>query len=140
MQFSISKQLEWSVPSVGASKRPSRSTLRRQAWVLAGLVLASLLWAGCAAQSYPGAVHGLTFDGTVQSIDLQNHRLTLLPLKPSAPVVFGFESATKFWRNGIPIHADEVEPGRSVRVHYHTASGEPVAHHVYIQLSYAPQH
>jgi hypothetical protein len=108
--------------------------------VAVSLLLVGLFWTGCATRSYPGPVHGLTFNGTVQSIDLQNHRLTLLPLKPSAPVVFGFESATKFWRNGIPIHADEVEPGRSVQVHYHTASGEPMAHHVYIQLPYAPQH
>jgi alpha-mannosidase len=108
--------------------------------VLAGLVLASLLWAGCAARSYPGPVHGLTFDGTVQSIDLQNHRLILAPLKPSQPIVFAYENTTKFWKNGIPIHPDEVEPGRAVRVHYHTVAGQPVAHHVYVQAPYAPQH
>jgi hypothetical protein len=106
--------------------------------VLASFLLVSLIWAGCAAQSYPGPVHGLTVDGSVQSIDLQSHRLILVPLKPSQPVVFGYEDTTKFWRNGIPIRPDEVEPGRSVRVHYHTVSGQQVAHHVYVQVPYAP--
>ena len=109
---------------------------------LAGLtvVLASFLLAGCATRSYPGPIHGLTFDGTVQSIDLHNRWLMLLPLKPSQPVVFAWDASTKFWKNGVPIHPDEVESGRSVRVHYHTASGQLVAHHVYLQVPYAPMH
>ena len=106
--------------------------------VFASFLLVSLLWAGCATRSYPGPVHGLIFDGTVQSIDVQSHRLIMVPLKPSQPVEFGYEDTTKFWKNGIPIHADEVEPGRSVRVHYHMMSGQPVAHHVYVQVPYAP--
>ena len=108
--------------------------------VLASLVLVSLLWAGCATRSYPGPVHGLTFIGTVHSVDLQNHYLIMVPLKPSQPVVFGYDETTKFWKNGIPIHPDEVEPGRSVRMHYHTVSAQPVAHHVYVEVPYAPQH
>ena len=105
------------------------------------VLLASLLLAGCATRSYPGPIHGLTFDGTVQSIDLQNRLLMLFPLKPSQPVVFAWDASTKFWKNGVPNHpADEVESGRSVRVHYHTASGQLVAHHVYIQVPYAPTH
>ena len=104
------------------------------------LGLASLLWAGCATRSYPGPVHGLTFDGTAQSIDLQRHHLLMIPLKPSQPVVFTYEDTTKFWKNGTPIHAAEVEAGRSVRVHYHMMSGQPVADHVYIEVLYAPQH
>lgn len=109
---------------------------------LAGLaaVLASFLLAGCATRSYPGPIHGLTFDGTVQSIDFQNRQIILVPLKPSQPVVFAWDGGTKFWKNGVPIHPDEVESGRSVRVHYHTASGQVVAHHVYIQVPYAPMH
>ncbi len=106
--------------------------------VLASLLAAGLLWAGCATRGYPGPVHGLTFDGTVQSIDLEGHRLIMVPLRPSQPVVFSYEGTTKFWKNGIPIHPDEVAPGQSVRVHYHLMSGQPVAHHVYIQVPYAP--
>jgi len=102
--------------------------------------LTSLLFAGCASRDYPGPVHGLTFNGTVQSVDLSNHRLTIAPLKPGHAVTFAFDASTKFWKNDVPIHADEVETGKSVRVHYHTAAGEAVAHHVYVQALYAPQH
>jgi len=106
-----------------------------------GLPLVAALWVGCAASgTYPGPVHGLTFDGTIQFIDLQHHQLTVEPLKPSEPVVFSWETTTKFWRNGVPTRPDSVEQGQSVRVHYHTAAGEPVAHHVYIQLPYATPH
>ena len=108
---------------------------------LISLVLLSLLLAGCAAsRSYPGPVHGLTFNGTIQSIDLQNRRLTLSPLKPGEPVFFLWDDNTKFWKNGVPIRPDSVEPGRSVRVHYHATADLPVAHHVYIQVPYAPLH
>lgn len=61
---------------------------------LCALGLASVLWAGCAARSYPGPVHGLTFDGTVQSIDLTNLSLMLAPLKPVEPVVFAWNRTT----------------------------------------------
>lgn len=120
-----------------------RATKRKTALafeVLASLGLASLLWAGCATQSYPGPVHGLTFDGTLQSIDLKGHRLILVPLKPSQPVVFSYEEPTKFWKNEIPIRANEVESGRSVRIHYHAVLGQPVAHHVYLQVPNAAEH
>lgn len=122
---------------------PMDAQIRQKAAIvkaLCTLSLVSLLWAGCATRSYPGPVHGLTFDGTVQSIDLQRHLLLMVPLKPSKPAVFAYEESTKFWKNGTPIHADEVETGRSVRVHYHMMSGQPVANHVYIEVPYAPQH
>jgi hypothetical protein len=49
-------------------------TIRQQAALArasaAWLLVARLTWAGCAARGYPGPVHGLTFDGTIQSIDL----------------------------------------------------------------------
>jgi len=118
---------------------------KRKAMLAAGslvcLLLATLVWGGCATQrTYPGPVHGLTFDGTIESMDLQNHRLVLVSLKPSEPIIFAWETTTKFWKNGVPIHPDEVEPGKSVRVHYHTVSGQVVAHHVYVRVPYAPQH
>jgi len=118
--------------------------------VLASLavVLASLLLAGCATRSYPGPIHGLTFDGTVQSIGLTNQSLTLSPPKPAQSVVFAWTRNTKFWKNGIPMRPEEVEPGVSVRVHFHLATASEmhfaasqyVAHHVYVQVPYAPQH
>jgi hypothetical protein len=105
--------------------------------------------AGCVSQhAYPGSIHGLSFDGTVQSLDLKNQSLVLSPLKPSEPVVFAWDRSTKFWKNGIPIRPEEVEPGMSVRVHFHLASGAEIhfaasqyfAHHVYVQEPYAPLH
>lgn len=106
--------------------------------LLALFGLVSMLLAGCATRNYPGPVHGLTFDGTLQSIDPQQHQLVLAPLKPGPPVTFAYETTTKFWRNGIPIHADELEPGRSARVHYHWNAEQRVAHHLYLQVPYAP--
>lgn len=105
------------------------------------LGLASLLVAGCATQrDYPGAVHGLTFHGTVQSIDIQNHRLTVAPLKPGEPLVFFWTSSTKFWKVGNFIRPESLETAWPVRVHYHTASGQLVTHHVYVQLAYPAVH
>ena len=104
------------------------------------LLLFTALRAGCAtSRSYPGAIHGLSFDGTIQSIDLQGRQLTVAPLKPSAPVVlvFAWESTTKFWKNDLPIRADALETGRNVRIHYHEESGRLVAHHVYVRAPYA---
>ena len=108
---------------------------------LACVLLAGLLWSGCAAsRSYPGPVHGLTFNGTVQSIDLQNHRLSVTPLTPGEPTVFVLEASTKFWKNDVPIRPESVELGRTVRVHYHESAWQVVAHHVYVQVPYAPLH
>jgi hypothetical protein len=112
------------------------------------VLLASLLLAGCATRSYPGPIHGLTFDGTAQAIDLTNQSLTLSPLKPAQPVVFAWTRNTKFWKNGIPMRREEVEPGVSARVHFHLATasevhfavGQYVANHVYVQVPYAPMH
>ena len=108
---------------------------------LIGLLVTGLFWAGCAAsRSYSGPVHGLTFNGTVQSIDLQHHGLTVVPLRQSEPRVFLWESSTKFWKNGVPVRPDSVETGQSTRVHYHVTPSGPVAHHVYLQVPYAPLH
>ena len=109
----------------------------------------SFFYAGCASpRAYPGPIHGLSFDGTVQSLDLTSQSLTVLPLKPGGPVVFAWNRNTKFWKNGIPIRPNEVEPGVSVRIHFHRVSGteidlaasQYVAHHVYIEVPYAPLH
>lgn len=106
-----------------------------------GLLLLSLLMVGCAdSRTYPGPVHGLTFNGTVQSIDLDNKRLTLTPLKPSPPIVFTWEKTTKFYRNGVPMRPESIELGKSIRIHYHESADELVAHHVYLEVPYAPLH
>ena len=105
------------------------------------LLLISLLWTGCATEDGSSRpIHGPTFNGTVQSIDLQNHRLTVAPLKPAPPVVFVLEATMEFWKNGVPIRPDAVEPGHSVRIHYHESSGQLIVHHVYVQLPYATEH
>jgi hypothetical protein len=119
--------------------------------LLAAAAISALAFfaAGCASRhDYPGLVHGLSFNGTVQSINLTNQSLTVLPSKPSEPVIFAWNRNTKFWKNGIPIRPEEVEPGTSVRIHFHMvlgneihfAASQYVAHHVYIQVPYAPLH
>ena len=105
------------------------------------LLLISLLWTGCTTENGSSRpIHGPTFNGIVLSIDLQNHRLTVVPLKPAPPVVFVLEATTKFWKNGVPIRPDAVESGRSVRIHYHESSGQLIVHHVYVQDPYATEH
>ena len=105
------------------------------------LQLISLLWTGCTTEDGSSRpIHGPTFNGTVQSIDLQNHRLTVVPLKPAPPVIFVLEATTKFWKNGVPIRPDAVERGHSVRIHYHESFDQFIAHHVYVQEPYAPEH
>lgn len=99
-------------------------------------LLFTALLAGCIT-TYPGATHGLSVDGTIQSIDLRGRQLTVAPFKPSAPVVVVWESTTKFWKNAFPIRPDAVEPGRNARIYYHEESGRLVAHHVYVRAPYA---
>ncbi len=71
---------------------------------LVSLSLFAFLLVGCATRrDYPDPVHGLTFNGTIQSIDLKEHRLAVAPLKPGEPVVFLWEDSTRFWKNGDPI-------------------------------------
>ena len=110
------------------------------AGTLSCLLLASILVIGCASRNYPGPVHSLILDGTVQSVDLQTHHLSLTPLKPGQPVTLAYDTTTKFWQNGIPIHPEDVILGKSVRVHYHSVSGQSIAYHLYVQVPYVPQH
>ena len=108
---------------------------------LVSLLLFTVLWTGCTtAKDYPGPIHGLAFNGTIKSIDLTEHRLTVAPLKAGEPTVFRWNDSTKFWKKGVPIKAESLEPAWPVRVHYHTASGQATAHHVYVELSYPVVH
>lgn len=105
------------------------------------LLVASWLWAGCTTlRTYPGPVHGLTFNGTIESINLKDHRLTVAPLKLGEPTVFVWESSTKFWKSAVPIRSEPLEPTWTVRVHYHEDSGQLVTHHVYVQTAYPVIH
>ncbi len=105
------------------------------------LLLSMVLFVACAgSRSYPGPVHRLTFNGTIKSIDSNEHRLTVAPLKPGELVVFLWNDSTKFWKQGVPIKSDSLEPTWPVRVHYHTSSGQSTAHHVYMELSYPVVH
>lgn len=105
------------------------------------LMLFTVLFAGCAtSREHPGPVHGQTFNGTVKSIDLKEHHLTVTPLKTGEPTVFVWGDSAKFWKKGVPIKPDVLEPTWPVRVHYHTVSGQPTAHHVYVELTYPIVH
>ena len=105
------------------------------------LLMFAVLLAGCAtSRDYPGPVHGQTFNGTIKSIDLKEHRLTVAPLKPGEPTVFLWENSTKFLKKGVPIKPDVLEPTWPVRIHYHTESGQATAHHVYVELTYPVVH
>lgn len=105
------------------------------------LFFTALLLMGCStSRSYPGPVHGLTFNGAVQSIDPQNHRLTVAPLKPGEPVVFLWDESTKFWKTGTPISPESLERTWPVKIHYHESGGQLLAHHVYIQTPYPVVH
>lgn len=101
--------------------------------IINSLLLITLVFAGCAtSKDYPGPVHGLTFNGVVQSIDVKKHRLTVAPLKEGDPVLFVWEDDTKFYWNEDIIRPERMEVGRHVRIHYHIADNYSVAHHVYI--------
>lgn len=105
------------------------------------LLLFTVLLAGCAtSRDYPGPVHGQTFNGTIKFIDLKEHRLTATPLKRGEPTVFIWEDSTKFWKEGVPIKSEVLEPTWPVRIHYHTESGQATAHHVYVELTYPIVH
>lgn len=105
------------------------------------LLLFAVLLAGCASsRSYPGPVHGLTFNGTIKSVDLKEQRLSVAPLKPGESVTFVWDDSTKFWKKGVPIKAETLEPTWPVRIHYHTESSQPTAHHVYVELTYPVVH
>lgn len=113
----------------------SRSTETFRHLNLACLAILTTVLIGCtASRSYSGAVHGLSLEGVVQFVDLPGQRLTLAPLGSSAPVGFVLADTTRFGKGGEPIHADGVEEGQSVRVHYHGASQRLVAHHVYVRV------
>ena len=105
------------------------------------LLLFAVLLAGCAtSRDYPGLVHGQTFNGTIKSIDLKEHRLTMAGPKLGEPTVFVWEDSTKFWKKGVPIKRDVLEPTWPLRIHYHTESGQATAHHVYVELTYPIVH
>jgi hypothetical protein len=112
-----------------------------QSFSIICLLLLAVLLAGCTtSRNYPGPVHGLTFNGSIKSIDLKESRLTVAPLKAGEPAVFAWDDDTKFWKKGDPIKADVLEITWPVRIHYHESSGRYTAHHVYVDLTYPIVH
>ena len=99
------------------------------------LLIVGGLLIGCASPH-----RGEVFNGTIQTVDLSNHQFTVSPLTQSPPVVFHWNNATHFWRNGVPIQPDELQVLKSVRIHYRTVADQHVAFHVYLEVPYAPEH
>lgn len=122
------------------SVKQSVSRFAQGSSILCLLLLVALLSGCTTSRNYPGPVHGLTFNGSIQSIDLKEHRLTVAPLKPGEPIVFVWDDSTKFWKKGVPIKADVLEPTWPVRIHYHASSSQYTAHHVYVDLTYPMVH
>ena len=121
------------------AKQAFTSIVSRLSFGCLSLFMALLM--GCVtSRNYPGPLHGLTFNGTVQSIDHKDHRLTVAPLKPGEPVVFLWKDSTKFWKNGAPIRPESLEATWPVRIHFHATSGQLITHHVYVQAAYPVVH
>lgn len=89
---------------------------------------------GCSTGSRK-ASHGPTFNGTIQTVDISSHSLTVAPLNPgSAPIVFQWDDRSRFWANrGLPIEPRLLEPRDSVRIHYHADSNPWTVQHLYLE-------
>lgn len=89
---------------------------------------------GCSTGSQK-ASHGPTFNGTIQTVDLATHLLTVAPLKPgSAPIVFQWDDRSRFWADGgLPIEPRLLEARDSVRIHYQADSTPWMVQHLYLE-------
>lgn len=89
---------------------------------------------GCSTGSRK-ASHGPTFNGTIQTVDLATHLLTVAPLKSgSAPIVFQWDNRSRFWANGgLPIEPRLLEARDSVRIHYQADSTPWMVQHLYLE-------
>jgi hypothetical protein len=90
--------------------------------------------AGCSTSSWKTA-HGPAFNGTIQTVDVASHLLTVAPLKPdSTPIVFQWDNRSRFWANGgLPIEPTLLEPRDNVRIHYHADSKPWTIQHLYLE-------
>lgn len=114
-------------------KEPVRQGQGQMRWFLAivfgGLVLAAILALGYTRRNYHNPVHrGLIADGIIQFVD--DERCVLAPINPGQPVLFFYNSMTKFRQSGLPAKPDNLEAGKSVRVHYHLENNRLVAEQI----------
>ena len=93
-----------------------------------------LLAGGCAAtHNASNPVHGPTFNGTVQGVDIATYRLTIAPLKESPPVIFLWNQDSKFWATGLRIEPRQLQTGDLVRIHFIPDSEPKTVQHLYLQ-------
>ena len=97
---------------------------------LLGFVL--MCAAGCAGKGWTNP-HEPAFDGSVESVDLRERRLTLAPLKAGASVVFAWDGNSRFWANGLRIDPTFLQARDIVRVHYWDSTGQQTIQHLYLQ-------
>lgn len=90
--------------------------------------------AGCSTGSRK-ASHGATYNGTIQTVDISSHSLTVAPLNPgSAPIVFQWDNRSRFWANGgLRIEPQFLETRDSVRIHYHADTTPWIVQHLYLE-------
>jgi len=97
-------------------------------------MVALVFGGGCAGpRTSSDPAHGPTFNGTVQSIDLADRRLTVAPLKVSPAVVFLWNHDSKFWVNGVRIEPRQLQAGDVVRIHYFPDAEPKTVQHLYLQ-------
>lgn len=110
----------------------------KRKFLLGGIATSALVIlffaAGCSTNSWK-ASHGPTFNGTIQTVDVVSHLLTVAPLKSGpAPIAFQWNDRSRLWANGgLPIEPRLLEPRDSVRIHYRTNSGQWTIQHLYLQ-------
>ena len=108
----------------------------RNLWLIAGAGLATavlLLVNGCATGSGAGSP-GALLNGTIQTTEESNHRLTVAPLRlASAPMPLQWDDRSRFWANGFRVDPTFLQTGDIVRIHYGTNSGAWTVRHLYLQ-------
>jgi hypothetical protein len=89
---------------------------------------------GCSTGSWKTS-HGPSFNGTIQTVDLASHLLTVAPLKSgSAPMVFRWDDRSRFWANGgLRIEPQLLEARDSVRIHYQADTTPWIVQHLYLE-------
>lgn len=97
-----------------------------------GLITLLLVLQGCASGAFKNP-HGPAFNGIIQSANTDAHRLTVAPLKPGEPVVFGWDDHSKFWANGLRIDPTFLQARDIVRIHYLTNSSQWTIQHLYLE-------
>lgn len=97
-----------------------------------GLAALILLSQGCASGSWKNP-HGLAFNGTIQSVEIEAHRLTVAPLKAGEPLVFSWDEHSRFYANGIRVDPPFLQTRDAVRIHYHADAGQWTVQHLYLQ-------